>query len=75
MKNPIGWADNRTSNYFIYVHVAELGKDVGRFLTSEKEQGKYPQSPFSHVNSVSGKNQYDGPKLFHRAITPIPSID
>jgi hypothetical protein len=22
----IRWADNRTSNYFIYVHVAALGK-------------------------------------------------
>jgi hypothetical protein len=61
MKNMIGWADNRTSNYFIiYVHVAALGKglleDVWRFLTSEKEQGKYPRSPFFYVYSALRKN-------------------
>jgi hypothetical protein len=53
--------------------VAALGKGHEKMagapcLTSQTEEGKYPRSPFSYVNSVQGKNQYDGPKPFHRAI-------
>ncbi len=50
-------------------HFVKATRRRRRFLTSRIKQGKYPRSVFSYVNSVPGKNQYDGQKPFHRAIT------